>query len=337
VTRARFGITICITTLALLLVSFAGAQDVPSHVEQIIEANSLDVKGKTPFHLKISFQLYDLQGKPTDTGTVEEWWAGPGASKTLINAQSLNSSVALPFDAELKVDPRENYLVSRLLAAESHPIAEATSVSADSIHEAIRSFDKVNLNCLTVVGRDSLGNGRPAESFCVDPKDNALRVQYEGNVSTTVRNSVGVFHGTSVSLDLRVAFEGRLAITGKVTTLQQFDPAKSEVVLPPPIASKNNKLKLEGGVTAGKILSRVAPEYPSFARSSHIGGTVVLHAVITKQGRISNLFPIASPSPTLTGAAMEAVKQWTYSPYLLNGEPTDIDTVINVNFRVNGS
>ena len=61
----------------------------------------------------------------------------------------------------------------------------------------------------------------------------------------------------------------------------------------------------------------------------------MLSALITREGKVANLFALASPDPLLTQAAMEAVRKWTYTPYLLNGEATDVSTNITVNFNLN--
>jgi TonB family protein len=87
---------------------------------------------------------------------------------------------------------------------------------------------------------------------------------------------------------------------------------------------------------AGQILNKVQPIYPADARASHISGSVVLHAIIGKDGHVAKLEAISGPEE-LRGAAMDAVNQWTYKPYLLNGEPTEVDTTIVINFNINPS
>ena len=77
------------------------------------------------------------------------------------------------------------------------------------------------------------------------------------------------------------------------------------------------------------------PPYPPLARQARIQGMVVLQAVIGKDGTIQNL-RVVSGHPMLAQAALEAVKQWRYKPYYLNGEPVDVDTTINVNFTLSG-
>ena len=93
--------------------------------------------------------------------------------------------------------------------------------------------------------------------------------------------------------------------------------------------------RISGGVMAGQIITKTQPVYPPIARAAHVGGTVVLHAIIAKDGTIQQLSVISGP-PMLVGAATDAVKQWRYKPYLLNGDPTEVDTTITVNFNLNG-
>jgi len=93
--------------------------------------------------------------------------------------------------------------------------------------------------------------------------------------------------------------------------------------------------RISGGVMQGQIINRTQPVYPPIAKAAHVGGTVVLHAIISKAGTIENLTAVSGPA-MLQGAAIDAVRQWRYKPYLLNGDPTEVDTTITVNFNLNG-
>ena len=97
-------------------------------------------------------------------------------------------------------------------------------------------------------------------------------------------------------------------------------------------AKPSSPLKISDGVTKGMLLAPIHPIYPRIAVISHIEGTVVVTATIDKQGRITGL-QVLSGNPMLTSAAIDAIKDARYKPYLLNGEPTDIITTISVNFR----
>jgi len=95
------------------------------------------------------------------------------------------------------------------------------------------------------------------------------------------------------------------------------------------------RIRVSSGVSSGLLIKRVQPNYPPLARQARISGQVVLHAVISKDGSIENL-TLVSGHPMLAPSAIEAVKQWRYKPYLLNGEPVEVDTEIQVNFTLAG-
>ena len=91
---------------------------------------------------------------------------------------------------------------------------------------------------------------------------------------------------------------------------------------------------MSGGVIAGSRVKFVQPMYPLKAKVDHKAGAVLLHAIINRDGSIGELIPIAVSDPVFTDAAIDAVRQWKYSPYLLNGEPTEVDTTITINFSM---
>jgi len=85
--------------------------------------------------------------------------------------------------------------------------------------------------------------------------------------------------------------------------------------------------------TEAMLLSKVVPEYPVIAKISGIQGEVRLHAFVSKDGTITSLSVMGNPPPVLSKAALEAVQQWKYRPYYLNGEPVEIETFITVTFK----
>jgi protein TonB len=93
--------------------------------------------------------------------------------------------------------------------------------------------------------------------------------------------------------------------------------------------------RISAGVIAGNRIAFVEPQYPPIAKIAHMSGTVVLRAIISKSGTIEQLSVANSTNPMFNNYAMEAVKQWRYKPYLLNNEPTEVDTTITVNFALN--
>src|SRR5262249_28307649 len=95
------------------------------------------------------------------------------------------------------------------------------------------------------------------------------------------------------------------------------------------------RVRISSGVANGQLISQPKPIYPVIARNNRIAGTVILKALISKSGNIENL-QVVSGHPMLTQAALDAVRQWKYRPYILNGEPVEVETTVQVNFNLGG-
>jgi periplasmic protein TonB len=89
-------------------------------------------------------------------------------------------------------------------------------------------------------------------------------------------------------------------------------------------------------MSEGDVIRKVLPTYPPLARGARIQGQVILQAVISKQGTIENL-RLVTGHPMLVPAAIEAVRQWRYRPYILNNDPVEVETQITVNFSLAGN
>jgi TonB family protein len=129
----------------------------------------------------------------------------------------------------------------------------------------------------------------------------------------------------------------------KVSTKIPFDFAFSDKVtdtappadVPADKGKDTTRVRVSQGVSQGLLIHRVQPIYPASARQSHVQGTVIMRAVISKDGRIEKLNPISGPKE-LIPAAVGAVQQWRYKPYLRAGQPVEVETQIVVNFQLSG-
>ena len=90
--------------------------------------------------------------------------------------------------------------------------------------------------------------------------------------------------------------------------------------LPPPPKPTQQRIRVGGNVQSAKMIRQVQPVYPQIAKTAHVSGTVLLHAIISKDGSVQELQYVSGP-PLLMKAAMDAVREWRYQPTLLNGEP----------------
>jgi protein TonB len=109
--------------------------------------------------------------------------------------------------------------------------------------------------------------------------------------------------------------------------------ATSNAAVPKFVPVTPQRVRISQGVTKGLLVQKIEPQYPTLARAARVQGDVVLSAVIDTNGQITNL-QLVSGHPMLVPAAIAAVKQWRYKPYLLNGQPVEVETTITVIFSL---
>jgi protein TonB len=107
------------------------------------------------------------------------------------------------------------------------------------------------------------------------------------------------------------------------------------VVSVAPVRAPAAPLHVSTGVLQGMLMAPIRPVYPAIAKAAHVQGTVVVEAVISRKGMIESLRVVSGPL-MLQQAAMDAIREARYQPFRLNGEPTEVQTTITVNFRLGG-
>jgi len=111
-------------------------------------------------------------------------------------------------------------------------------------------------------------------------------------------------------------------------------PTTTEPAIAVTPAARPSRVPISTGVAAGLLLAPITPIYPVIAKAAHQEGTVVIHAIISKTGRIERATAESGPA-LLRQSALDAVIAARYRPYMLNGSPTEVETTFNVNFRLN--
>jgi TonB family protein len=170
-------------------------------------------------------------------------------------------------------------------------------------------------------------------TYCLSNGEH-LAISYDYGSYTVVRPGAGTFLDHEIATRLDIMDGQKTVAQASVSQLKTFVPAADEFTPAPELKTAPAGVRLAGGVMAGHIIQKVQPIYPENARLNRASGTVVLKAVIAADGHVRSLEPISAPDPDLVIAAIAAVRQWTYQPFLLNGEPTAITTTITVNFNM---
>lgn len=101
----------------------------------------------------------------------------------------------------------------------------------------------------------------------------------------------------------------------------------------PPDQRIQQRVRVGGVIENALLINKVMPAYPILARTAGVSGTIVLHAIIAKDGSVQELSYVSGP-PLLIKAAIDAVRQWRYKPTLLNNEPVEVETTIDVVFNL---
>lgn len=110
-------------------------------------------------------------------------------------------------------------------------------------------------------------------------------------------------------------------------------PAGPHVTVAPATSAAHSRPTISSGVSAGLLLAPIRAQYPEIARITRTEGTVIVEAVISRTGTIESAHVLSGP-PMLQRAALDAVQQARYRPFLLNGQPTDVQTTVTVVFRM---
>lgn len=167
-------------------------------------------------------------------------------------------------------------------------------------------------------------------AFCSD-EDGDIRASSDGKATTCLSS------GEVVQKAIPDPVPAATPPAAAANTTEQKEvtsPEKSGAAGPAASTKRPQRVRISQGVIQRLKISDVAPSYPVDAKQAGVQGLVVLAAVIGKDGNVQSLKVLNSPSPVLSQAAMDAVKQWKYRPFMLNGTPVEVDTQITVNFTL---
>jgi TonB family protein len=293
-----------------------------------------------PWHLKASFQLSDSAGKITDQGSLEEFWAGAHKWKRIYTSAGITQTTFNTDQGTFELgesEPRP-LLLGQLSNGWLTPLPTEAQIGIFNFSTKPLEMGAVKLTC--VIGTPKQGEPLAARMDCFSTDKPALRMSMGpasvspagGPVLQMIYNKTTLFQGRFVASSLTVKSSAGDSISGHIDSLELLPTVDDASFIPPPEAKLVPKLvSISGNVAAGFLLRQVTPDWPSAAKDAGMSGTVVIEAIITKDGHIRDAKAVSGPK-VFQGVALEAVRHWLYRPYLLNGEPVEVETTINVVF-----
>jgi len=180
-------------------------------------------------------------------------------------------------------------------------------------------------------------NGRYLQ-YCFSAKHPTVIAFSRPDGEGVIYSNLARTQGMILPRELTVYFGERKTITATVETVDGIAATAAELIPPAELQPTKapGSIGVSGSVIQGQLIHRVRPEYPLMDKAERRSGTVILAAVIGTDGRIHNLEVLDSPSASMEQSALKAVQQWEYRPYMLDGEPVEVNTTINVVFNLRG-
>jgi TonB family protein len=313
----------------------ASSQAIADRLKAAAELASLDAPGLAPWHMKVDVTFYDLSGKNPYSGTIETWHTGEDHRTTITVGSTIETTLSSGgkwFLAGTGSDIPA--LADLMLAALLHPGPSPEDVENAALELRKESFGKNKLECVMLAQPMRNASTMPIglfPAYCLDPGTDDLRASYNIGSVTVLRNALGKFQGKKVATAITL-MDGQVRIAeARVSTLQTFTPADQ---FKPDPGMKASAAPTVIGMMSDRLLTKIDVTYPLSARQNHTAGTVVLNATIGRDGHIHSLRLVSAPSVDLALSAISAVRQWTYRPYLIDGEPVKVSTTITVNYNM---
>jgi TonB family protein len=291
------------------------------------------------WHLKASYEWFGPDGLTKDKGTYEEWRVSTTQYRIAFHSSEISveeyGSDLGTFRTNAEAWPRRPLSdIHRLIMT---PVPEDLALEQRELKNYGKESGAGKTPCTALVLTDSRGHQQNAEAFCFAPS-NAI-VFYRSTANQTFQTTFDHFmlvHGRYLAADTEMYVQDSPWLKIHIDTVLSLAQADLSAMNPPSGAARVGPptgSSPPGSVTAGRLLRKVAPYYPPIAQANRIQGTVVVSCVVDMTGHPKDLVVLAGPSP-LQQSAVDAVRRWVWTPYLLNGEPIETETTLNVVFML---
>jgi TonB family protein len=282
--------------------------------------------------LKADYKVLDEQGNAKDQGTYEEFWVSPTKYKITFTGTAFMLTEYGTEKGILVSGPQKDTLPYHFVQIRRQfvdPIMSPDSIQRTNFDVKQREMSSIKFDCLSPITSEGIHFGT---TLCLDAGKSSLRAGITQQGEAVVHNSIVKFQERYLAEELQFVQQSKPVLTAHIDSIELLRTIDEALFLPPADATpKHIRINIDGRAMEGMLVKKVVPEYPLIANETRIAGTVVLQATIDRNGRIANLYVLSGPA-MLQQAALDAVKQWVYRPYVLNDEPVEVRTTINVIF-----
>jgi TonB family protein len=296
-----------------------------------VQLNGLTAKDMQPYHLKGTYEIYE--GDPTpEAGTLEVWSTGPDQWKRTYSGKKYSGtewSVTATERYQAKGEPKENFdhakLDLRVGVPTINPLYQSVNFKPEYEFNGGLMSTPVAMTCIMVAPSQNPGNLIP--TYCFDADSHARLV----NVTDTAfqLDDFQIFQNRAIAKNVKVIVNHHLTSEVKVTLLEPLSPADAAVVKPGGNAIPQPWTRLPGDPKL-VVVKQAGAMYPMKAAEQRALGTVYVNAIILKSGKVK--IKGATGNPYLTQAASDAIQDWKFQPYKIDGQVVDVEAMIPYTF-----
>jgi TonB family protein len=295
------------------------------------KSNGLTGPDIQPWHAKASFKFFDEKGNVTDEGTYEELWVSRTKFKLSFTEKSFtHTEFGTSKGILLSGNPAQSIELESFVRSEfADPLPSLKTVQGEKFALTPTQLGAIKFSCL----RQTNANAEPiGPNWCLDPEKPILLIDNIPGGQHVIHSKTLSFQDRFVAGDLRFVSNGKAILTAHLDSLEPLGPIDEADFAPPADAAPWTPIVVLSPDIAQTLLTvKVAPDYPVAAQKQDVKGKVMMKATIGKDGKVTDLQVVSGPD-MLRDAAMDAVRQWVFEPYRVNGEPVRARTWIVVGF-----
>lgn len=288
--------------------------------------NGLQSPNLPPWHLVVSYEQFDGDGDNINSGVFEEYWVGPNKYKRSYKSDRFHqtdygTSKGLFRQGDQQFpDPAQTQVRSAIVDPFSYP----PTLGGVRGRNLVRTFSGYRLEC-TVIESD---NSVVAAEYCFEPGGSILRYSRGEGWLQTVYNQTFSFQDRNVAREVDVTDGGKPFLKMRVEKIESLS-APDDAIFAPPANAAGPLGDRISGVIPKPINMSIQPKWPESLQ--HQNFTVTAEIVIGKDGRVITAHAVSGP-PEGYKACEDAVRKWTFAPYLVSGKPVEVEQKVQCSY-----
>jgi TonB family protein len=288
-----------------------------------------------PWHLKATYELFGPEGKSTDAGTFEEWLLNANQYRIALHSPSISAEEFGTDHGVFRTGEQDwpRRPLSSIAAMIARPVPSPANPEKVRLENYERTFGGAKVPCTALIYSGTNQTAQDAQGYCFAPT-NAILFYATGRdrLIQTLFQQNALVHGHYFAHDMQLLLEGKPWLKVHIDQLEGLSASGQQALTVPAGASPVTRYASGTvDITAGRLVKTATPVYPLAAKQQGIQGTVILDGIVNTEGHVQQLQVLTGPQ-MLQQAAIDAARQWVYTPYSLAGKPAEVEIEINVMF-----